>query len=205
MIEIDVIKRIKNDRQQFELQVKTVFQTGKMTKILGPSGVGKTTLLKILAGLIQPESGQISVNGTVWFDGAQRYHLPTQKRNIGFVFQDYALFPNMTVAEHLRFGTKDSSFLQQLLVIGELEMHENHFPNQLSGGQQQRLAIVRALSTRPKLVLMDEPFSALDHKLKSRMLPALMNLFAEQGTTVLLVTHNPNELQNAEIFDFDEA
>jgi len=205
MIEIDVIKHIKNDRHKFELQVNTVFQTGKMTKILGPSGVGKTTLLKILAGLIHPESGQINVSGTVWFDGTKRYNLPTQKRNVGFVFQDYALFPNMTVAEHLRFGTNDSSYLQQLLLLGELEMHGDYFPNQLSGGQQQRLAILRALSTRPKLVLMDEPFSALDHKLKSRMLPALMNLFAEQGTTVLLVTHNPAELPDADIFDFEEA
>ena len=197
MIEIDISKRIKTYKGWEELKVNTVFETGKVTRITGPSGVGKTTLLKILAGLVTPEQGLIKFNGEVWFDSASRFSKRIQERNVGFVFQDYALFPNMTVEEHLKFGTNNHPYIDQLLAIGEMESFRQHLPNQLSGGQQQRLAILRALSTKPALLLMDESFSALDKKLKSSLLEKLQALFLAQGTTVLLVTHHEAELEGS--------
>lgn len=197
MIEIDISKRIKTYKGWEELKVNILFETGKVTRITGPSGVGKTTLLKILAGLVTPEQGLIKFNGEVWFDSASRFSKRIQERNVGFVFQDYALFPNMTVEEHLKFGTNNDSYIDQLLAIGEMESFRQHLPNQLSGGQQQRLAILRALSTKPALLLMDESFSALDKKLKSSLLEKLQALFLAQGTTVLLVTHHEAELEGS--------
>lgn len=197
MIEIDISKRIKTYKGWEELKVNTLFETGKVTRITGPSGVGKTTLLKILAGLVTPEQGLIKFNQDVWFDSVRGFSKRIQERNVGFVFQDYALFPNMTVEEHLKFGTKNYPYIDQLLAIGEMESFRQHLPNQLSGGQQQRLAILRALSTKPALLLMDESFSALDKKLKSSLLEKLQALFLAQGTTVLLVTHHEAELEGS--------
>lgn len=197
MIEIDISKRIKTYKGWEELKVNTLFETGKVTRITGPSGVGKTTLLKILAGLVTPEQGLIKFNQDVWFDSVRRFSKRIQERNVGFVFQDYALFPNMTVEEHLKFGTNNHTYIDQLLAIGEMQSFRQHLPNQLSGGQQQRLAILRALSTKPALLLMDESFSALDKKLKSSLLEKLQALFLAQGTTVLLVTHHEAELEGS--------
>ena len=112
----------------------------------------------------------------------------------GFVFQDYALFPNMTVRQHLAYATADNAWIERLLLIGKLETFSTHKPQYLSGGQQQRLAILRAIATKPKLLLMDEPFSALDAVMKAALIKDLKILFDELGTTVLIVTHNPQEL-----------
>ena len=114
---------------------------------------------------------------------------------VGFVFQNYALFPNMTVREHLEYATKDVEWIDRLLTIGKLETLSTHKPEHLSGGQQQRLAILRALAIKPKLLLMDEPFSALDHEMKMVLISELKILFEELGLTVLIVTHNPQELE----------
>ncbi|EDM38620.1 molybdenum ABC transporter, ATP-binding protein [Pedobacter sp. BAL39] len=195
MIEINVTKRIKTYRGTEALQVNATFPSRGITRIAGPSGVGKTTLLKIIAGLVLPEHGNIRVDGVSWFDAATKYSRSIQERQVGFVFQDYALFPNMTVEEHLRYGTRDEEYIEQLLSIGEMEPFRKNQPQRLSGGQQQRLAILRALSTKPAVLLMDEPFSALDEALKQRMMVRLKDLFAAQQTTVLLVTHYQHEVQ----------
>jgi molybdate transport system ATP-binding protein len=113
----------------------------------------------------------------------------------GFVFQNYALFPNMTARQHLEYATVDVAWIEKLLSIGKLETFINHKPEYLSGGQQQRLAILRALAIKPKLLLMDEPFSALDPEMKSTLIGELKTIFEQMGTTVLIVTHNPKELQ----------
>lgn len=197
MIEIDVTKRIKTYRGIIKLKLDTVFQSHCITRISGPSGAGKTTMLKILAGLITPDEGIIRVNGSLWFEAEKKYSKKTQERNVGFVFQDYALFPNMTVEQHLHYGTDDKDYIRQLLEMGEMDSLRKNLPRQLSGGQQQRLAILRALSTKPGLLLMDEPFSALDQKLKAKMMMSLKEIFSAQRTTVLLVTHHQNDMDGA--------
>ena len=200
MIEINISKRIKA-YNGVELKVNTSFESERITRISGPSGVGKTTLLKILAGLILPEEGLIKFDDELWFDARSGYSKKTQERNVGFVFQDYALFPNMTVEQQLQFGTKDERYINRLLTICQMETFRKSLPKYLSGGQQQRLAILRALTTKPKLLLMDEPFSALDQVLKTELMTNLQELFAEQRSTVLLVTHGQEEIADSKLFE----
>lgn len=200
MIELDISKQVKSYQGFVELKVKTTFESESISRISGPSGVGKTTLLKILAGLVTPEKGTISVDDDLWFDADRKFSKRTQDRNVGFVFQDYALFPNMTVEQQLRYGSADEGYIDHLLGIGQMEAFRKSLPKQLSGGQQQRLAILRALSTKPKLLLLDEPFSALDQVLKSQLILNLKVLFSEQKTTVLLVTHASDEIEESSVF-----
>lgn len=195
MIVVDVKKKIKTYNGFNEFRLKASFAMAKTTKLYGPSGVGKTTLLKIVAGLINPEEGIITVHNDVWLDTHKKICVPPQKREIGFVFQNYALFPNMTVEQHLRYGTQNSSYIQELLTLGEMENFKKHKPQQLSGGQQQRLAILRALSTKPKILLMDEPFSALDNALKYNLMTNLKQLLTNLNTTCIVVTHHPFETE----------
>ncbi|MGZ3874192.1 MAG: ATP-binding cassette domain-containing protein [Mucilaginibacter sp.] len=194
MISIAITKKIKVYNGQQELKLERQFPAGSITKIYGPSGAGKTTLLKIIAGFTTPEKGQISADGITWLDTERKINLPPQKRMTGFVFQDYALFPNMTVVQHLQYATNDNTWINRLLSAGKLDLFTHHKPTFLSGGQQQRLSILRALANKPKLLLMDEPFSALDPEMKSALIAELKAIFAELGTTVLIVTHNPQEL-----------
>ncbi len=194
MIIIDIEKKLKAYSGQQWLKVKHDFTAGSITKIYGPSGAGKTTLLKIIAGLVEPEKGAITVNGTYWLNTDKGLSLSPQKRLVGFVFQNYALFPNMTVQQHLEYATDDTQWIQKLLSIGKLETFANSKPEYLSGGQQQRLAILRALAIKPKVLLMDEPFSALDPKMKATLIAELKLLFKELKATVLIVSHNPQEL-----------
>ena len=191
MIIVDIKKRIKTYDGFNLLQIKTSFASVGITQILGNSGVGKTTFLKILAGLITPEEGTIVVDNEIWLDTKSTICLAPQKRRVGFVFQDYALFPNMNVKQHLLYGTNDAEYIQQLLSLGRMETYQQHKPKQLSGGQQQRLAILRALSTRPKILLMDEPFSALDNALKANLITDLKQLLTTLKITCLVVTHQP--------------
>jgi molybdate transport system ATP-binding protein len=194
MISIDIEKKLKAYKGQQVLQVKKQFPAGSITKIYGPSGAGKTTLLKAIAGFTAPEKGKIIVDGITWLDVDLNINLPAQKRMAGFVFQDYALFPNMSVLQHLEYATNDRAWINRLLTIGRLEPFTSHKPEYLSGGQQQRLAILRALAVKPKVLLMDEPFSALDPEMKSDLIAELKVIFVELGITVLIVTHNPQEL-----------
>ena len=201
MIKIEVVKRIKTKWLTFELNVSAQFERNAITRIAGPSGIGKTTLLRIIAGLVDPDEGVITVGDEIWFSADQKYSKKVQEREVGFVFQDYALFPNMTVLQHLQYGTDDGIYIDRLLKTGEMEAFKHSYPKQLSGGQQQRLAILRALSTKPRLLLMDEPFSALDQQLKSRFIANLQILFAELEMTVLLVTHAENEMAGGFSFE----
>jgi molybdate transport system ATP-binding protein len=192
---IDIEKKLKAYSGQQWLKIKREFADGSITKIYGPSGAGKTTFLKVIAGLIQPEKGSIKVDGVTWLDIEAGVSLSPQKRMAGFVFQNYALFPNMTVRQHLQYATNDTAWIDRLLKTGKLETLDTHKPEHLSGGQQQRLAILRALAIKPKLLLMDEPFSALDPKMKTALITELKLLFAELKMTVLIVSHNPQELE----------
>jgi len=196
MINVMIEKKLKAYNGQQVLRVNRQFATGSITKIYGPSGSGKTTFLKVLAGLITPEKGIIRVDAVSWFNAGAKINVPAQKRNTGFVFQQYALFPNMTVKQHLEYATPDEAWIKKLLLLGKLDTLQEHKPDYLSGGQQQRLAILRALATKPKLLLMDEPFSALDAKMKTELIRELKTVIKELNITTLIVSHNPQELDD---------
>jgi len=195
MISIAIEKKLKAYHGQQVLLVNRQFATGSITKIYGPSGSGKTTFLKVIAGLLTPEQGTIITDGITWFNAETKINLPPQKRNTGFVFQQYALFPNMTVRQHLEYATKDDVWIKRLLLLGKLDTLQEHKPDYLSGGQQQRLAILRALATKPRILLMDEPFSALDAKMKTELIMELKTVIKELNITTLIVSHNPQELE----------
>jgi molybdate transport system ATP-binding protein len=195
MISVDIEKKLKAYRGQQVLKIVAQFAPGSITKIYGPSGAGKTTFLKIIAGLIEPEKGKITIDDAIWLDTGSKISLSPQKRKVGFIFQNYALFPNMTVYQHMEYATNDIPWINRLLIMGKLETFSEHKPEYLSGGQQQRLAILRAMAIKPQLLLMDEPFSALDPKMRSEVIAGLKKLWDELGTTVVIVTHNPQEME----------
>ena len=177
------------------------FESGAgVTGILGASGSGKSLTLKCIAGIERPDRGHIELDGVVLFDSARRIDLPPQKRRVGYLFQSYALFPQMTVRQNILCGlraVKDRSEKERIyrdtLRLMGLESLEKHMPHQLSGGQQQRVALARILVNRPKLLMLDEPFAALDPQLKDRLCMELKRILAEYGGPSLLVTHDRNE------------
>ncbi|RYY29595.1 MAG: ATP-binding cassette domain-containing protein [Sphingobacteriaceae bacterium] len=195
MILIDVEKQLARYQGRQLLKVSAEIENGGLIKIAGPSGAGKTTFLKILAGLITPDQGKISVDDVVWTDTSTQANLSPQQRKTGFVFQDYALFPNMNVQQQLEYATKDKDLIKDLLAFGRLEPFLKHKPAQLSGGQQQRLAILRALAIKPNLLLMDEPFSALDLKTKTVLISELQFLLGKNSISTIIVSHNLHELE----------
>eukprot|EP01037_Dinobryon_pediforme_P011928 gene11928-12017_t len=195
MISIDLEKKINTYQGKQTLKISATFPAGSIIKVFGESGAGKTTFLKMIAGFILPETGKIIVARESWLDTVAGLNLPPQKRRTGFVFQDYALFPHMNVLQHLQYASNDTQWINRLLKAGKLETLVDHTPQFLSGGQQQRLAILRALSIRPKLMLMDEPFSALDFENKTALISELKQLFLELGTTVFIASHNPQEIE----------
>jgi len=191
MIELDVRKTLQGSAGAMQLDVALTVEEHSFTALAGQSGSGKTTLLRILAGLEKAE-GSIRVAGEPWL-GRGRC-LPPQKRGIGFVFQDYALFPNMTVEENLLYVVKDRAHAAILLeMTGLLELRERH-PGTLSGGQKQRVALCRAFMNRPKLLLMDEPLSALDPEMRMKLQHDILTLHKAFGTTTVMVSHDPSEI-----------
>lgn len=193
MIKVAIEKMIRTYKGDSKLEVEATFAAGSVTKIYGPSGAGKTTFLKIIAGLIKPEKGLITVGNDIWLDTSARINWSPQQRKTAFVFQDYALFPNMTVMQHLLYATDDKVLIERLLLIGKMDAFIRHRPRQLSGGQQQRLAILRALAMRPAVLLMDEAFSALDEELLDLLVVDVIQLLKEFNTTTLIVSHHTNE------------
>ncbi|MDO3412224.1 ABC transporter ATP-binding protein [Saccharibacillus sp. CPCC 101409] len=173
---------------------------GKFTTLLGPSGCGKTTLLRMVAGLETPDEGSIAIGEERLYDRDARRNVPAEKRGLGMVFQDFALWPHMTVFENVAFGlrtgrrTQDlQSTVMQALAKVRLENMAQRYPHQLSGGQQQRVAFARAVVTSPRLVLFDEPLSALDASLREEMRVEMLSLVRDLGLTALYVTHDQVE------------
>jgi molybdate transport system ATP-binding protein len=191
MIKINIDKKLHGASGEMHLNLHLDIEEGSFVAIAGQSGSGKTTLLRILAGLEEAE-GKIEVGDEVWLDEGRA--LAPQKRGIGYVFQDYALFSNMSVEQNLLFVKWDKALANYLMRITELTELKERFPNSLSGGQKQRVALCRAMMNRPKILLMDEPLSALDPVMRTKLQHEILRLHKEFGTTIIMVSHEPSEI-----------
>ncbi|MBO9491076.1 ABC transporter ATP-binding protein [Endozoicomonas sp. G2_1] len=171
---------------------------GDILGLVGPSGCGKTTLLNTIAGFINQQRGELEIDQALTISASKP--MPPEQRRIGMIFQDYALFPHLTVAANIKFGLSKLSKAEQaqrcsdLLALLKLDDFADRYPHQLSGGQQQRVAIARALAPRPKLLLLDEPFSNIDARLRNELMLELRQLLKSQGITAIFVTHNKDEV-----------
>lgn len=196
MIEIDVIKKLASEDHQLTFDVKVDIPDGSLTAIYGPSGAGKTTLLNIIAGILKSDSGIISFRNNTWFSSKSQTFVPPNKRKIGFVFQDYALFNHMTVEQNLNYAASKGnlSIIDTLLEEMQLTELRKRKPSTLSGGQKQRVALARALAQQPEILLMDEPLSALDHSIRSKLQDYILWAHKKFELTTLLVSHNVAEI-----------
>lgn len=191
---------IKKKAGDFQLSIDFEHADG-ITGILGASGCGKSMTLKCIAGIMKPDEGQIVLNGRVLFDSEKRINLRPQERNVGYLFQNYALFPNMTVEQNILCGLakeknkpEKKAKLEEMLKLMELDSCRKLFPQQLSGGQQQRCALARILVSEPELLLLDEPFSALDSYLREQLQTQVRAILERYGKDVLLVSHSRDEV-----------
>jgi molybdate transport system ATP-binding protein len=196
IIHIDIEKMMHTADGPMNLKVQTSIRAHELVAIFGESGAGKTTLLRILAGLTQPDKGTIVFDNTTWFDSQSNVNLPPQKRNISYMFQDYALFPNMTVEENLLYAQqiKDKNKVTDLLSVFGLLEFKNRKPIGLSGGQKQRVALARSLARNPKLLLLDEPLSALDSTMRMALQNEILKVHGLYSITTLIVSHDIHEI-----------
>ena len=191
MISLNIKKELHGSNGVMNLDINLSLQNGEFVALSGVSGSGKTTLLRVLAGL-EEAFGEIIVDGEIWLN--EKIKKPIQKRDIGFVFQDYALFPNLSVIDNLLYVKKDKDLSKQLLNLTDLYELKNRYPNSLSGGQKQRVSLCRALMKRPKILLMDEPLSALDPHMRLKLQDEILTLHKEFKTTTIMVSHDPSEM-----------
>ncbi len=203
-LEIDIEKTLRQGRQRFTLQAK--FRSDEDFVVLfGPSGAGKTLTLQSIAGLLVPDRGRIVANRRILFDSGRGINLPVRNRGIGYVFQDYALFPHLSVAENIGFALKAWWYpsmpraarqrVQEMLEIFEIAELAERRPRELSGGQRQRVALARALAHKPDLLLLDEPFAALNPLLRARLRLELLDLHNRFNIPVVLITHDQQDVE----------
>lgn len=197
MIKINIEKKLNSSFGNMLLQFQEEIQSHQFVTLFGKSGAGKTSTLRILAGLLNPDSGTITVEKSKWLNTSESINLPPQKRSVGFVFQDYALFPNMTVKENLDFAlakNQDTKVIHELIELMELGALQNQKPSLLSGGQKQRVALARTLVKKPKLLLLDEPLSALDLEMRNKLQKYLLQVHQEFKLTTILISHDISEI-----------
>lgn len=195
MINIKINKMLHGSNGDMPLDINLLIKEGEFIALTGLSGSGKTTLLRIIAGLEEINEGNIIVNNQTWIDTANKNSFtPIQKRNIGYLFQDYALFPNMSVIKNLLFVKENRAFALKLLDMVGLKELENRMPNTLSGGQKQRIALCRALMNQPKILLLDEPLSALDLSMRKKLQEDIKKFHNEFNMTTIMVSHDPSEI-----------
>ncbi|WP_299186987.1 ABC transporter ATP-binding protein [uncultured Aquimarina sp.] len=210
MIEVTIDKILQTAEGSMKLDIRFRIEKGQLVTLYGPSGAGKTSILRIIAGLLSADSGHIVVDDIYWLDHNKKINFSPQQRRIGYVFQDYALFPNMTVQENLEFALEkgqDKSIIQELISIVALDKLKNRKPNTLSGGQQQRVALARALVRKPKILLLDEPLSALDIKMRSKLQDYILKVHREYELTTILVSHDIGEIikMSDKVYCLDEG
>ncbi|QOG12417.1 ABC transporter ATP-binding protein [Arcobacter sp. FWKO B] len=197
MTHLNIQKELLGSDGAIYLDIDKEIENSKLTVLFGKSGAGKSTILKIIAGLVEPDSGEIVINGKTWYSKAKGINLPPQKRAVGFVFQDYALFPNMSVRQNLVYALEAKSRIHkvdEILELMELTKLSDLKPETLSGGQKQRVALARALVREPEILLLDEPLSALDFAMRTKLQDELLRLQKLLGITTLLVSHDKSEV-----------
>jgi len=196
MLNINVSKNIKSIKGETSLDISAEIDSKRITGIYGNSGEGKTTLFNMIAGILSPTSGKIVYEDNLWFDSESNFNLKTQKRHIGYIFQQNSLFPHFTVKENILYavdGTSEINISELLEQVGMPNM-ESRYPHQLSGGQVQRIAIARALAQKANVIMMDEPFSALDLEIKQQLYKLIKEFKEKYSLTILIVTHDVNDI-----------
>ena len=198
MIEIQIRHQIFTSSGNKFLEVNERISEGSFVHVSGDSGIGKTTFFKVLSGLVVPDFGFIKLNDKILLDTANKIFLPPQKRNISLMFQNYALFPNMTVKQNIAFAQteKDENIVDELLENFALKTFENTSPSKLSGGQQQRVALARTLAQNAEIVLLDEPFSAVDIAMRKVMLNELLEFNKNNNSTFFVISHSEEEFES---------
>ena len=198
MIEIQIRHQIFTSSGNKFLEVDERISEGSFVHVSGDSGIGKTTFFKVLSGLVVPDFGFIKLNDKILLDTANKIFLPPQKRNISIMFQNYALFPNMTVKQNIAFAQteKDENIVDELLENFALKTFENTSPSKLSGGQQQRVALARTLAQNAEIVLLDEPFSAVDIAMRKVMLNELLEFNKNNNSTLFVISHSEEEFES---------
>jgi molybdate transport system ATP-binding protein len=196
VMQIEVEKALFTANGPMDLQISVNLPIGELMVLFGDSGAGKTTILRMLAGLTKPDRGVIRMGDQVWFDSEANINLVPQRRSIGFMFQDYALFPNMSVLENIAFAQKERNINEACQLIDKFGLSEftHRKPTKLSGGQKQRVALARALACEPEFLLLDEPLSALDAKTRVQLQDEILKAHQYCNTTTLLVSHDLAEV-----------
>jgi molybdate transport system ATP-binding protein len=203
-VALHIRKQLRAGDRVFELDIGFSSDSDRIV-LFGPSGAGKSLTLKAIAGLMTPDTGKISLNQRSLFDAEQGINVPVQQRNVAYLFQDYALFPHLTVAQNIAFGLRRGCFnlrrpgnhpaVQRWLQAFGLSATASSYPAQISGGQRQRVALARALVSQPDILLLDEPFSALDLSLRERMRQELSELQQQLHVPMLIITHDPADVE----------
>ena len=197
ILEIKNLSHSYSETNQVIQNINLEIEKSDRVAILGPSGCGKSTLLRLIAGLEKPNLGQIFIDGTVV--STEKFIEPPEKRKIGLVVQEKALFPHLSVYDNIGFGIKKNidkkTITNDLLELLKIDSLKNKYPHEISGGEQQRVALARSLAPNPKLLMLDEPFSALDKDLKGVLYEEISQVFSERGSTILLVTHDSQEAE----------
>lgn len=197
MINLELYKMLKTSEGELPLDIHLQIEEGSFIAIEGHSGAGKTTLLRMIAGLLNPEKGKVEIGSETWINTEKKYFLAPQKREVGFVFQDYSLFPNMTIAQNIEYALgnrKDLSQAKEIIEIMELEELTDRYPQTLSGGQKQRAALARAIVRKPKILLLDEPLSALDTEMRLKLQDYILKMHENLNLTTILVSHDIPEI-----------
>jgi len=197
MIRVDLKKDLHTADGPMKLHVQFEVKGDELVTLFGQSGTGKTTILRMIVGLTEPDEGYVEVGEEVWFDSRKKINWPVQRRQTGFVFQEYTLFPNMTVEENLKYALsdqRDTSVMDDLLVLTDMTELRSRKPDLLSGGQKQRVALIRALLRKPKIFLLDEPLSALDLNLRIKLQDELIEIHKRYNIPAIFVSHDLSEV-----------